>query len=152
ETRAAHAELSALIQNGRDRLLELASQREAREQALYRALAANDADRAADDFVLRLFEQFGVENEDQGRRTYVLDPEYLSTDGFPGLHGGPQQVTFDRATALVREELPLLGADHPMVAGSLELLLGGELGNASFLVDDTLPLRTALLECLFVLE
>ena len=152
ETRAAHAELSALIQQGRDRLLELASQREARLQLLYRALAAADADRAVEEFVLRLFEQFGVENEDQGKRTYLLDPEYLSTDGFPGLRDGPQQVTFDRATALVREDLPFLGADHPMVTGSIDLLLGSELGNAAFLVDEALPPRSAVLQCLFVLD
>jgi len=152
ETRAAHAELSELIRNGRDRLLELASQREARLQLLYRALVAADADRGVEEFVLRLFEQFGVENEDQGKRTYVLDPEYLSTDGFPGLRDGPQQVTFDRATALVREDLPFLGADHPMVAGAIDLLLGGEFGNAAFLLDESLPPRSAVLECLFVLD
>jgi ATP-dependent helicase HepA len=152
ETRAAHAELSELIRTGRDRLLELASQREARLQLLYRALAAADADRGVEEFVLRLFEQFGIENEDQGRRTYLLDPEYLSTDGFPGLRDGPQQVTFDRATALVREDLPFLGADHPMVGGAIDLLLGGESGNAAFLVDESLPPRSAVLECLFVLD
>ena len=151
ETRAAHAQLSALIHNGRDRLLELAGQREAQLQLLYRALAASDTERS-DEFVLSLFEQFGVENEDQGKRTYVLDPEYLSTDGFPGLRDGPQKVTFDRATALVREDLPLLGADHPMVTGALDLLLGSELGNAAFLVDDSLPPRHALLQCIFVLD
>jgi ATP-dependent helicase HepA len=152
ETRAVHAQLSELIHAGRDRLLELASQREAREQRLYTALAAADADASGDEFVLRLFEQFGVDNEDQGRRTYLLDPEYLSTDGFPGLHDGPQTVTFDRATALVREDLPFLGADHPMVTGAVDLLLGSELGNAAFVVDESLPPRTALLQCLFVLD
>ena len=82
----------------------------------------------------------------------MLDPEYLSTEGFPGLKDGPQQVTFDRATALAREDLPLLRLDHPLVAGALDLLLESEQGNASLLIDATLPPRTALLECVFVLE
>jgi ATP-dependent helicase HepA len=152
ETRAAHAELSALIRDGRDRLLELAGQREARDERLRRELAAADADASEDEFVLRLFVQFGIDNEEQGRRTFVLDPEYLSIDGFPGLRDGPQQVTFDRATALVREDLPLLAPDHPMVVGAIDLLLGSESGNAAFLVDDSLPLRSALLQCVFVLD
>jgi ATP-dependent helicase HepA len=152
ETRATHAQLSALIHDGRDRLLELANQREAHLQLLYRSLAATDTDPAADEFVLQLFEQFGVENEDQGARTHLLDPEYISTDGFPGLRDGKQMVTFDRSVALAREDLPFLGADHPMVTGAIELLLGGELGNAAFLVDDGLPARSALLEALFVLD
>src|SRR5690606_1323675 len=104
-----------------------------------------------DDFILRLFEQFGIENEELDERTVVLDPEYLSTDGFPGLKDGPQQITFDRGVALAREDLPLLRMDHPMVSGAIDLLLEGEHGNASFLVDDSLPPRTALLECVYVL-
>ncbi|UXI67536.1 RNA polymerase-associated protein RapA [Tahibacter amnicola] len=152
ETRAAHEELSRLVHSGRDRLLELASAREARDEHLRHALAAGDADLEWEDFILRLFEQFGVEHEETGPRTCVLNPEYLSTEGFPGLKDGPQQVTFDRATALAREDLPLLRADHPMVVGALDLLLEGEQGNAAFLVDDFLPPRTVLLEAVYVLE
>ncbi len=151
ETRAAHEELSALIDRGRDRLLELASARRSDADELRDALGAADRSSAGDEFILRLFEQFGIDNEETGPHCVVLDPEYLSTDGFPGLKDGPQQVTFDRATALAREDLPLLRLDHPMVGGALDLLLEGEHGNASFLVDDTLPPRTALLECVFVL-
>jgi ATP-dependent helicase HepA len=151
ESRATHEELSALVNAGRDRLLELASSRQTHADRLRRALVDADANLANDDFMLRLFEQFGIENEEHSPRTVVLDPEYLSTDGFPGLKDGPQQVTFDRAIALAREDLPLLRLDHPMVSGSIDLLLEGEHGNASFLVDDALPPRSALLECVFVL-
>ncbi|TDR41620.1 ATP-dependent helicase HepA [Tahibacter aquaticus] len=152
ETRASHEELSRLVHAGRDRLLELASSREARDETLREALLAVDADLETEDFILRLFEQFGVEHEETGPRTWVLDPEYLSTEGFSGLKDGPQTVTFDRATALAREELPLLRNDHPMVVGALDLLLEGEQGNAAFLVDDALPPRTVLIEAVYVLE
>jgi ATP-dependent helicase HepA len=152
ETAASHQELTALVQAGRDRLLELASERQSRDQPLGEALRAQDEDLTQDAFVLRLFEQFGVDSEEAGPRTVVLDPEYLSTDGLPGLKDGPQQATFDRATALAREELPLLRLDHPLVSGALDLLLESEQGNAAVLVDAALPARTALLECVFVLE
>jgi ATP-dependent helicase HepA len=152
DTAAAHRELSALVQSGRDRLLELASERQARDHALADALRAQDEDVSADDFMLALFEQFGVDNEETAPRSVVLDPEYLSTDGLPGFKDGPQQVTFDRATALAREELPLLRLDHPLVLGALDLLLESEQGNASVLIDAALPPRTALLECVFALE
>jgi ATP-dependent helicase HepA len=152
DTAAMHRELSALVQAGRDRLLELATERQARELPLADALRAQDVDSGADEFVLSLFEQFGIDNEETGARTVVLDPEYLSTDGFPGLKDGPQQVTFERATALAREDLPLLRLDHPLVLGALDLLLESEQGNASILVDAALPPRTALLECVYVLE
>ena len=152
ETAATHRELSALVQSGRDRLLELASERESRDLPLGDALREQDADEGTDEFILALFEQFGIDNEETAPRTVVLDPEYLSTDGFPGLKDGPQQVTFDRATALAREDLPLLRLDHPLVLGALDLLLESEQGNASVLVDASLPPRSALLECMFALE
>ncbi len=152
ETRASHEELSALVNRGRDRLLELASVRQSHADRLRRALVDADANTANDEFILRLFEQFGIENEEHDPRTVVLDPEYLSTDGFPGLKDGPQQITFDRSVALAREDLPLLRMDHPMVSGAIDLLLEGEHGNASFLVDDSLPGRSALLECIYVLN
>jgi len=152
ETRGAHAELSALIKNGRDRLLELANQREAREEVLRHAVQATDDDAAADAFILRLFEQFGVHHDELSARDYLLDPEYLSTEAFPGLKDGPQKITFERTRALAREELPLLRMDHPLVAGTVELLLSAELGNTAFLIDDALPMKTVLLEAVFVLE
>jgi ATP-dependent helicase HepA len=153
ETAAAHAELAAAIAAGRDRLLELAAARVAPAETLRHALADDDADRARDGFVLRLLERFGVHHEDlDGGRVVLLDPEYLATDAFPGLKDGPQQATFERTTALMREELPLLRLDHPMIAGALDLLLSGEQGNAAFLVDETLPARTALLQTVFLLE
>ncbi|HJU41104.1 MAG TPA: RNA polymerase-associated protein RapA, partial [Tahibacter sp.] len=152
ETRAVHEELSRLVHAGRDRLLELASSREARDETLRAALTAADADLESDDFILRLFEQFGVEHDEVGTRTYVLDPEYVTTEGLAGLKDGPQQVTFDRATALAREELPLLRADHPMVASAIDVLVEGEQGNAAILVDDALAPRTVLVEAVFVLE
>ena len=152
ETRGAHAQLSALIQNGRDRLLELANQREARLEVLRHAMQETDDDAATDAFILRLFEQFGVHHDDVAARDFLLDPEYLSTEAFPGLKDGRQKITFARAQALAREELPLLRMDHPLVAGTVELLLSAELGNAAVLIEDALPTKTVLLEAVFVLE
>ncbi len=108
--------------------------------------------RRRDAFIQRLFEHFGVHAEDLGSSVLLLDPQYLSTDALTGLGEGPQAVTFDRDVALAREELPLLRMDHPMVAGAVDLLVSGEIGNAAFMVDDVLPPRTALLQAVFVLE
>ncbi len=151
ETRSVHEELAATIARGRDRLLELATRHA--DEADHLMLALRDADSRIedDDFVLKLFEHFGVTVDELGPRTVLLDPEMLTTEAFPGLDQ-PRQATFDRRTALAREDMLFLRADHPMVEGAIELLLGSEVGNAVFLIDDSLPARTALLEAVFVLE
>lgn len=152
DTRVAHAELALSIANGRDRLLELACARAADGDRLQAALADCDNDPASDAFILKLFEQFGINAEELNDNDWLLDPEYLNTAAFPGFEHGPRQATFDRCRALAREELMFLRLDHPIVQGALDLLLSSETGNAAFLVDPALPARTALLEAVFLLE
>ncbi len=152
ETRVRHEELAEAIVRGRDRLLELNTQFAEGAEALRERLGAIDGDESLDEFVTALFEHFGIDVDEMGARSVRLDPEMLATDVFPGLEGGPRQATFDRATALARDDLLFLRPDHPMVSGALDLLLSSEAGNAAFLLDDTLPPRSALLEAVFVLE
>ena len=152
ETRSAHETLSRTIAEGRDRLLELATRFGDRGAMLRMALAAGDTRRDEDDFVLRLFEQYGIETEEMGGRNHRLDPEYLSSEDFPWPAEGPMTVTFDRETALSREDLPLLRMDHPLVSATIELLISSETGNAAFLVDPSLPPRSAWITGVFLLE
>lgn len=151
-SRSKHAELSRLIAEGRDRLLELGSRGLGEADALRRALAEDDAHAALDDFPLRLLESFGVHNEPLGPNTWLLDPEHLTVDGFEELRQGPRACTTDRGTALSRDDLLYLRPDHPLVLSALDLLVSGESGNAAFLVDDTLPPRTVVLEAVNVIE
>ncbi|MGO4699667.1 RNA polymerase-associated protein RapA [Dyella sp. 2RAB6] len=152
ETRASHEEMAALIRDGRDHLLELAASRDLHADALQQAFTREEHDPGRDDFIQRLLEQFGIHAEELGGKVLLLDPQYLSTDALPGFSEGPVAVTFARDVALAREDLPLLRLDHPMTAGALDLVLTGEEGNAAFLVDDTLPARTALLQAVYLLE
>lgn len=151
-TRVRHAELSAQILRGRDRLLELASQRGAEAGELHRALLDDDARAAGDDYPLRLLEQFGIHHEALSDRIWLLDPEYLTLDAFEDFKHGPRSATFDRGTALARDDLLFLRADHPLLLAAEDLIIGGESGNAAFLLDESLPPRTVLLEAIFVLE
>ena len=151
-TRATHAELAAVIAQGRDRLLELGSRAGADDGVLLAALREDDAEQSHDDYPLRLLEAFGIHGEALGPQTWLLDPEYLSVEGFEEFKSGPRAATFDRATALGRDDLLYLRADHPLLLSAQEMLVSSETGNAAFLVDDSLPPRSAILEAVFVLE
>jgi ATP-dependent helicase HepA len=152
ETRASHEELAALIRDGRDHLLELAASRDLHADELQQAFSREDHDPSRDHFIQGLLERFGIHAEELGGKVMLLDPQYLSTDALPGFAEGPVPVTFARDVALAREDLPLLRLDHPMVMGALDLTLSNEQGNAAFLVDDTLPPRSALLQAVYLLE
>jgi ATP-dependent helicase HepA len=149
-TRASHAELADVIARGRDRLLELGSVRGG--GALVEALRHADEEAAHDDYALRLLEAFGVQHEPLSPQLWLLDPEYLAVEGFEELKAGPRPATLERATALARDELLYLRPDHPLVRSAQEMLLSGEMGNAAFLVDDSLPPRSVWLETLHIVE
>lgn len=150
-TANTHAQLSQAIRKGRDRLMELAA-RNIGGKALRDALHAADSDERDHALMQGCFEPFGVHVDDPGDGSLVLDPEFLTTDALPGFADGPRRATFSRPLALAREELELLRMDHPLVLGAFDLLLAGEHGNASFLVDPSLPARSVLLEALYLVE
>ncbi|HET6604241.1 MAG TPA: RNA polymerase-associated protein RapA [Xanthomonadaceae bacterium] len=151
-TRAAHAELSARIAGGRDRLLELATLRGAADGELLQSLQRADAQARDDEFAYSLLEQFGVHVDPLDTHAVLIDPEYVTLDAFADLKGGPRRATLHRPTALTREDLLFLRDDHPLVLGAMDLVLSGEAGNATFVLDDALPARTAVLEAVYVLE
>ncbi|MGH8145964.1 MAG: RNA polymerase-associated protein RapA [Rhodanobacteraceae bacterium] len=150
-TAEAHAELSRTLASGRDRLLELAA-RHSSGGALHAAMQASDRDAQIHALIQNCFEPFGIQTEDLDDGSFVLDPEWLSTDALSGFADGPRRATFARQTALAREELDLLRMDHPLVAGAFDLLLAGEFGNAAFLIDPALAPRSVLLEAVYVIE
>ncbi|HEU0152989.1 MAG TPA: RNA polymerase-associated protein RapA [Arenimonas sp.] len=150
-SRERHAELARIIAEGRDRLLELGS-RGTEGGELLAALHQDDQHAAMDDHALRLLEAFGVHNEPLGPNQWLLDPEHLTVDGFEEFKQGPRTATFDRATALGRDDLLYLRDDHPLLLSANELLVSGETGNAAFLVDDSLPPRTVVMEAVNVIE
>ncbi|MBW8366927.1 MAG: RNA polymerase-associated protein RapA [Arenimonas sp.] len=151
-SRARHAELALAIAQGRDRLLELGSRRGANDGALLAALRDDDQHAAMDDHALRLMEAFGVHNESLAPGIWLLDPEHVTVDGLEEFKNGPRMVTFDRNTALGRDDLLYLRADHPLLLSAGELLISGEYGNAAFLVDDSLPPRTVVMEAVNLIE
>jgi ATP-dependent helicase HepA len=152
ESHKVHAELSARIHEGRDRLLEVAGERSRAGVELIHSLGKADEEVLDDELVVRLMEHYGVDTEELRSRTFRFDPEYISEPAFTGLGEEPRTVTFDRNFALSREDVDLLRFDHPLVQGSMELLLGGETGTSAFLVDSELPAQLVLLECVFVVE
>jgi ATP-dependent helicase HepA len=152
ETKALHQQFADRIQEGRDRLLELAAQRGAGGLALQHAMAQEDADLGSDDFCIRLLEHYGVDVEELRPRVWKLDPEMVNNPDFSGLRDEPITASFDRGFALERDDVPLLRIEHPLILNALEMLLASEEGNCACIVDSELPPQLVLLECVFVLE
>jgi len=152
KTRTLRDALTKRLAKGYDLLLEKNSCRPERAEEIIAPIREADADAKFEAFIMRLLDHYGMEIEEHSPRTYVLRPGNLLTDSLPDIPEEGLTVTFDRTRALSREDIAFLTADHPLVRGALDLLLGGETGNASFVTWRSGGGEALLLECVFVLE
>ena len=152
ETRTAHDRIAKELEQGQDRLLQMNSSRPDVAARLIEQIADFDADRELDDFMLRVFDHFGVHVEDLSDRTYLAVPANLTTDAFPELSEEGLTLTCDRRKALSREEISFLSWDHPIVTSAVDLLLGSEQGNSCFAMWNDGAEQSVYLEAIYVVE
>ncbi len=152
QTRTAREEIRRRLEQGRDRLLELNSFRPAAAQKIITRIQEQDRQPELEEYLLDVFDHFGVHIEELAPHTWQLNPLGITTDSFPAMPAEGMIATCDRRRALSREEVGFLTWDHPMVSGAMELLLGTETGNCAFAVLPEAKERAMLLELIFVLE
>lgn len=155
KTRELHEPLKSRLEQGRDRLLEIHSSGGTAAQQLVNKLAAEDDDTGMISFALKMFDEIGVNQDDRGENALVLTPgDHMLVPSFPGLPQDGMTITFDRNTALSRDDMALLSWDHPMMRGGIDLILGSEIGATSvaLLKNKALPVGSILLELIFVAE
>ncbi len=152
KTQTARQEIRHRLEQGRDRLLELNSFRPARAQEIIRRIQEQDGRPDLEEYMLDVFDHFGVHIEELAPHTWELNPQGITTDSFPAMPAEGMIATCDRRRALSREDVGFLTWDHPMVTGAMDLLLGAETGNCAFAVLPVPNDRTLLLELVFVLE
>ena len=154
-TRTLTHQLNSQMELGRDRLLELNSSGVIHQQDLVAELTAVDEDPTLAVFAIKLFDEVGIHQDDRGENAIALRPsEHMLMTSFPSLPEDGTSITFDRETALVRDDLQLLSWDHPMIRGGIDLILGSEIGTTSvaLLKNKALPVGTQFLELIFVAE
>ncbi len=152
ETAGAARELQSQVESGRDRLLEMSSLRRDAADALLEEVHDHDDDQGLDDLFLRLLEFFQVVADELDHRTYRFDQEGLAAVSFTALSRGDVTFTFDRETALLREDFELASMDHPLLLDAIELLRDSETGRACFAIHERSGPPLLLLDAVFVLE
>jgi ATP-dependent helicase HepA len=151
ETAAFHRELSEKLKQGRDRLLELNSfNREVATRVIDR-IRAVDGDPFLRNFLNDLLDHFGVRIKDHEEGDVFLDPSHAYVESFPSIPHDGMLATFDRARALVREDIRFISPDHALVQDAIDLLIDSKSGTTAFgFLRGQKP--NLLLEAIFVLE
>lgn len=154
DTRTLSTQLEAELEAGRDRLLELNSNRPELIQEHLDALARIDRNYQLQDFMEAVFDRFGVDVAEQRDHWIIHPSDHMQVEHFPHLSPGGMTLTFDRATALSREDFTYLSWDHPMVTAAMDLILDEGFGQADCQVVkcEELPTTLTFIEASYVLQ
>ena len=154
-SRSLNAQLKKKLEQGRDRLLEVNSSGILHPSHLLDDLTELDQKPDFTQFALQLFDVVGVQQEDQSEHCLVLRPtEHMLTSDFPGLSEEGATITFNRQTALNRDDVQYLSWEHPMITGGMEMILSSDTGTTSvaLLKNNSLPPASTFLELIYVVE
>jgi ATP-dependent helicase HepA len=146
------AEVTHQLSTGHDLLLELGAPPASQSAELLEAIETADEDARFERFTLRLFDFLGLDVSDLSRRAFLFKHGNRHSEAFADIGDEGLSVTFDRTTALSREDLSFLTFDHPLFRDALSQLLDGNSGNAAFAKLPSTKGKSILLECAFVLE
>jgi len=130
ETKKVRKRVSAKLEAGNDRLLDLNSFKPELANRVIAGVRQLDEEPAFEEFAIRMFDELGLHLEELAHRRWLIRTGHLRSDAFPGLPDEGISATFERSFALSREDIDFLTIDHPVIRGALDILLGGENGNA----------------------
>ncbi|WP_213865488.1 RNA polymerase-associated protein RapA [Vibrio crassostreae] len=155
ESAKLNQSLKADLEKGRDRLLEMHSNGGDKAHEIAEKIASTDGDTNLVTFALSLFDTIGLNQDDKGENALVVTPsEHMMVPSYPGLPYEGATITFDRDTALSREDMNFISWEHPMIQGGIDLLLSEGVGASavSLLKNKALPVGTILLELVYLVD
>ncbi|KMQ52399.1 ATP-dependent helicase HepA [Chitinispirillum alkaliphilum] len=152
DTKNVKNEITVRLEASRDRLLELHSFRPQEAKGLVNSIHRADGDEELENVTVQLLEEQGMHVEQAGERVYRLFNEGYSEIEFFGLKESRPMVTFDRTTALHREDYEFFTMDHPSLKGLFDSYLGSISGNSSLCSYHGSSSFQLVLEAAFVIE
>jgi len=145
------------MQQGRDRLLELNSCHKVHAQEVVDNVIAAANVKELSEYMDNVFDQYGVDQQIHTADSFILKPtEHMMNANFPNLPDDGMTATFKRQTALSREDLHFISWEHPMVTGTMDMILTSEFGNSTFcaleLESDKIVPGTLILEAVYTVN
>jgi ATP-dependent helicase HepA len=154
------------LRSGRDQLLERNSHRPEISAELLAQVTRTETDGALEQYMEQSFDMFGLESELLSETAFLVKPtesmvrhssvsaETHDRFRYPELPEEGTSYTFDRDTALAREDLLFLTWENPLVEQALDLVASDVTGNSAVVVVKLKGIKTGtmLVETLHQIE
>ena len=141
------------MEEGRDILVELNSFKEEEAKTLVGEVKKFDEESNLINYMNDVFQELGVDIEDLDDGVFFIRPsDNMYVPYFPGLPVDGIRITYERKTALRREDVEFLTWDHPMVVGVIDLILSNTFGNVSVMMRKKSGQSKTFIETFFKLQ
>ena len=141
------------LEEGRDILVELNSFKEDVAKKLVDEVRKFDEETNLINYMNTVFQELGVDIEDLDDEVYFIKPsDNMYVPYFPNLPIDGVRITYDRKTAIRREDVEFLTWDHPMVVGVMDLILSNTFGNMSVMMRKKSGQNKTFIETFFKLH
>ncbi|MGZ3809575.1 MAG: helicase-related protein, partial [Bacteriovorax sp.] len=151
-TKKDYAKVVKKMEEGRDILVELNSFNDEKAEALLDEIRKFDDESALIAYMNEVFQELGVDIEDLEDNIFYIKPsDNMYVPHFPNLTSEGVRITFDRKTALRREDVEFLTWDHPMVVGVMDLIVSNTFGNATVMMRKKAGQAKTFIEATFLL-
>lgn len=100
-------------------------------------------------FIVDLLSHFGCQFTPLASAAFLLDCTQMLVEGFEHLKQNILTCSFDAIACNDNPQWHYINQQHELYLAATSKLLSSQMGNASFLLDDSLPARSAVLETVF---
>lgn len=102
-----------------------------------------------ENLLLELLSHYGCAFSPLGESLFILDASQLALEGADGFKTADLRCTFSADLAAQEPDLTYFDPGHALFQAAFRTFTDSHLGSAAFMVDDTLPSRSAVLETVF---
>ena len=144
----------AQLHNGRDRLLEMNSCRQPQADQLLKTVVDFEANNNPRALLIMATDLLNIHLQALDENRFSLIPsEHMLVPMIPGIAAEGCEITFERNTAIAREDVQFITWDHPLMQGLSELISTSELGVSTVALWPNKALKPGMLffEAIFTL-
>jgi len=152
ETKAYCIKIDKKLEQGKNILLEMNSFKPTAARKTIDHIVQTDTNKDLETILIAVLDHYGIETEFIDKTIFKLDSSHMTEEEFPERSGLSDTMTFNRSTAIVRDDIDFFSWDHPFVQKTFDYFITNGTGSSATALLKGQKLPGVLLETVFILE
>ncbi|MFH2092401.1 MAG: SNF2-related protein [Pseudomonadota bacterium] len=131
QTRTFCLNVEATLAQGKNILLEMNSFKPAIAKKIIEQIVQVETANPLEDLLVKVWDHYGIEIDGVDKTIFKLNTQTLTDEKFPAVSGLSDAITFERSTAIVRDDVDFFTWDHPFVRQTIDYFLTNGTGSCT---------------------